>query len=92
MKRATVLPWPHERWLSAGEVVPMGGFFQDAPGGLAYGRPMTSMTPMTRTATFRARGGRGAQLAERLLRAASLMADVPGARCGSCSATWTTPT
>jgi len=39
---------------------------------------MTSMTPMTRTATFRARGGRGAQLAERLLRAASLMADVPG--------------
>src|SRR5215204_7481912 len=41
-------------------------------------RPMTSMTPMTRTATFRARGGRGAQLAERLLRAASLMAAVPG--------------
>ena len=36
------------------------------------------MTPMTRTATFRARGGRGAQLAERLLRAASVMADVPG--------------
>ena len=36
------------------------------------------MTPMTRTATFRARGGQGAQLAERLLRAASLMADVPG--------------
>lgn len=33
---------------------------------------------MTRTATFRARGGRGAQLAERLLRGASLMADVPG--------------
>src|SRR5215217_2952151 len=39
---------------------------------------MTSMTPMTRTATFRARGGRGAQLAERLLHAASLMAAVPG--------------
>jgi quinol monooxygenase YgiN len=39
---------------------------------------MTSMTPMTCTATFRARGGRGAQLAERLLRAASLRADVPG--------------
>jgi quinol monooxygenase YgiN len=39
---------------------------------------MTSMTPMTRTATFRARGGRGAHLAERLPRAASLMADVPG--------------
>ena len=34
-------------------------------------RPMTSMTPMTRTATFRARDGRGAQLAERLLHAAS---------------------
>jgi hypothetical protein len=32
---------------------------------------MTSMTPMTRTATFRARDGRGAQLAERLLHAAS---------------------
>jgi quinol monooxygenase YgiN/mannose-6-phosphate isomerase-like protein (cupin superfamily) len=39
---------------------------------------MTSMTPMTRTATFRARDGRGAQLAERLLHAASLMAAVPG--------------
>src|SRR3954453_13991254 len=39
---------------------------------------MTSMTPVTRTATFCARAGRGAQLAERLLRAASLMADVPG--------------
>jgi hypothetical protein len=37
---------------------------------------MTSMTPMTRTATFRARDGRGAQLAERLLHAASLMAAV----------------
>jgi quinol monooxygenase YgiN len=39
---------------------------------------MTSMTPMTRTATFRARDARGAQLAERLLHAASLMAAVPG--------------
>jgi quinol monooxygenase YgiN len=39
---------------------------------------MTSMTPMTRTATFRARDGRGAQLAERLLHAASPMAAVPG--------------
>jgi quinol monooxygenase YgiN len=39
---------------------------------------MTSMTPMTRTATFRARDGRGAQLAERLLHAASLMAAAPG--------------
>jgi quinol monooxygenase YgiN len=39
---------------------------------------MTSMTPMTRTATFRGRDGRGAQLAERLLHAASLMAAVPG--------------
>jgi quinol monooxygenase YgiN len=39
---------------------------------------MTSMTPMTRTATFRARDGRRAQLAERLLHAASLMAAVPG--------------
>ena len=39
---------------------------------------MTSMAPMTRTATFRARDGRGVQLAERLLRAASLMAAVPG--------------
>jgi hypothetical protein len=36
---------------------------------------MTSMTPMTRTAMFRARGGRGAELAERLLYAASLVAD-----------------
>ena len=33
---------------------------------------------MTRTATFRAPAGRGAQLAERLLHAASLMAEVPG--------------
>ena len=32
---------------------------------------MTSMTPMTGTATFRAPDGRGAQLAERLLHAAS---------------------
>ena len=39
---------------------------------------MTSMTPMTRTAPFRARDGRGAQLAERLLHAASLTAAVPG--------------
>jgi quinol monooxygenase YgiN/mannose-6-phosphate isomerase-like protein (cupin superfamily) len=39
---------------------------------------MTSMTPMTRTATFRARDGRGTQLAERLLHAASLMAAAPG--------------
>jgi quinol monooxygenase YgiN len=39
---------------------------------------MTSMPPMSRTATLRARDGRGAQLAERLLHAASLMADVPG--------------
>ena len=39
---------------------------------------MTSMTPMTRTATFRARDGRGAQLAERLVHAASLMTAVPG--------------
>ena len=36
------------------------------------------MTPMTRTAVFRARGGRGAELADRLLYAASLVADVPG--------------
>jgi quinol monooxygenase YgiN len=39
---------------------------------------MTSTTPMTRTAAFRARDGRGAQLAERLLHAASPMAAVPG--------------
>jgi hypothetical protein len=37
---------------------------------------MTSMTPMTRTATFRARDGRVAQLAERLLHAASPMTAV----------------
>src|SRR4051794_10431271 len=41
-------------------------------------RPMTSMTPMTPTATFRARDGQGAQPAERLLHAASPMAAVPG--------------
>jgi quinol monooxygenase YgiN len=41
---------------------------------------MTSMTPMTRTAMFRARDGRGAQLAERLLHAASPMAAVPGCK------------
>src|SRR6478735_5392822 len=37
---------------------------------------MTSMTPMTRTATVRARDGRGAQLAARLLHAAAL--NLPG--------------
>jgi hypothetical protein len=58
-----------------GEVVGMGGFFQDAIGAPLTVRPMTSMTPMTRTAMFRARGGRGAELAERLLYAASLVAD-----------------
>ena len=39
---------------------------------------MTSTTPMTRTAIFHARPGHGGPLAERLLHAASLVAEAPG--------------
>lgn len=39
---------------------------------------MTSTTPITRTVTFQARAGEGAQLAEHLLCAASLVTEAPG--------------
>ena len=56
----------------------MGGFFQDAAGGLAYGSANDFDDADDPHRNVSRPGGRGAQLAERLLRAASLMADVPG--------------
>ena len=64
--------------MSVGVAVDTGAFFQDTAHGRAYGAAMTSTTPMTRTVTFRARAGEGARLAERLLYAASLVAEAPG--------------
>ena len=56
----------------------MAAFSKTDPATVPTVLPMTSTTPMTRTASFHARPGHGGALAERLLHAASLVAEAPG--------------